>query len=248
MTVLSHQRQRLLGIIAALLLALCVVGCAAEQPAPRTSASAAVQPARSRPPSTPASPSAAPSASLPRPTPREAGAAPVVIAYYQAINEQDYVRAWHLLGASTTSQSYRQFVAGFVGTDHDVLTIVGTAGGTVRIRLRAYQTDGTVDTYAGTYTVRAGIIAGASVHPVQSGSARTCGAPRNPFGYTLCPTGQLIYAPPSSFCSYFDCIPNFPNGTGYVVECNDSMFSHSGGRQGACSYHDGEQRPLYAIR
>jgi hypothetical protein len=31
-----------------------------------------------------------------------------------------------------------------------------------------------------------------------------------------------------------------------VAECNDQMYSHSGGRQGACSYHGGEMRPLYA--
>jgi len=67
-----------------------------------------------------------------------------------------------------------------------------------------------------------------------------CGAPPNPYHLNLCGRGSLVYNPPSDVCSYFSCIPNFPNGTGYMVECNDGMYSMSGGRQGACSYHGGE--------
>jgi hypothetical protein len=29
------------------------------------------------------------------------------------------------------------------------------------------------------------------------------------------------------------------------MQCKDGKFSHSGGRQGSCSYHDGNRRPLY---
>jgi hypothetical protein len=41
-------------------------------------------------------------------------------------------------------------------------------------------------------------------------------------------------------CNYFHCIGNFPNGVGYMVECNDGTYSMSGGRPGACSTHTGE--------
>lgn len=76
--------------------------------------------------------------------------------------------------------------------------------------------------------------------------ANLCGAPPNPWGYNFC-GGGLIYAPDPSFCSYFHCIPSFWQSTnGYVDQCNDGTFSHSGGRSGACSYHGGENRPLYA--
>jgi hypothetical protein len=34
-------------------------------------------------------------------------------------------------------------------------------------------------------------------------------------------------------------IPNYENGNGYRVQCNDGMYSHSGGIQGACSGHGG---------
>lgn len=73
----------------------------------------------------------------------------------------------------------------------------------------------------------------------------TCGAPANPWGYNFC-AGNVIYAVPSDFCSYFPCIKSFWKSTnGYAEECVDGMYSHSGGRPGACSYHSGELRPLY---
>jgi hypothetical protein len=42
------------------------------------------------------------------------------------------------------------------------------------------------------------------------------------------------------FCETHSCIDNFDNGIGYIVQCSDGMWSHSGGRPGACSYHGGE--------
>jgi hypothetical protein len=70
-------------------------------------------------------------------------------------------------------------------------------------------------------------------------------APSNPWGYDFC-LGSLITAPPGSFCIYFACIDNFWNGRGHVEECQDEMFSKSGGIQGSCSYHRGNLRPLYS--
>ncbi|HEV7677504.1 MAG TPA: hypothetical protein VGQ42_02930 [Candidatus Dormibacteraeota bacterium] len=76
--------------------------------------------------------------------------------------------------------------------------------------------------------------------PVQ----QLCGAPSNPWGYNFC-GGTTIASPPANFCGYFNCIPSFWKQTnGYVAQCNDGLFSHSGGRSGACSSHGGEQRPL----
>jgi hypothetical protein len=47
------------------------------------------------------------------------------------------------------------------------------------------------------------------------------------------------------FCSTHECINNFDNGVGYIVQCADGMWSHSGGRPGACSYHGGETSNTY---
>lgn len=67
----------------------------------------------------------------------------------------------------------------------------------------------------------------------------------NPWGYNFNP-GNLIYSVPSGFCGYFSCISTFFNGRGYVVQCQDGMFSKSGGIQGSCSHHGGDRRPLYS--
>lgn len=76
--------------------------------------------------------------------------------------------------------------------------------------------------------------------------ADTCGAPSNPWGFNFCGGGNFITAPPTNFCAYFACIANFWNGRGYAEECNDNMFGKSGGISGSCSYHGGNQQPLYA--
>jgi hypothetical protein len=65
----------------------------------------------------------------------------------------------------------------------------------------------------------------------------------NPWGYNFS-HGSYIYNPPGAFCSYFACIANFWNGKGYVMQCQDGMYSKSGGRSGSCSYHGGNRRPL----
>jgi hypothetical protein len=73
-----------------------------------------------------------------------------------------------------------------------------------------------------------------------------CGAPSNPWNYNFC-GGGTISSPSSNFCNYFHCIPSFWQSTnGYVEECQDSTYSHSGGRSGSCSSHGGNLRALYA--
>jgi hypothetical protein len=73
----------------------------------------------------------------------------------------------------------------------------------------------------------------------------TCGAAANPWGYNFCGRGSYINDPPGSFCDYFDCIPSFWDSTaGYVMQCSDLTYSHSGGRSGSCSHHGGNYRAL----
>jgi len=71
----------------------------------------------------------------------------------------------------------------------------------------------------------------------------------NPWGYNFTP-GNLIYNPPTDFCNYFACVPYFNKlhhtHTGYVVECNDGMYSQFVGRRETCILHSGILRPLYA--
>ncbi|HJQ01202.1 MAG TPA: hypothetical protein VJ851_06360 [Jatrophihabitans sp.] len=102
------------------------------------------------------------------------------------------------------------------------------------------------------YTYRLVVLASSTAWPGRSATvttttpvASTCGAPANPYGYNFCGRGTLIYQPATGICSYFSCIGNFWNGVGYLIQCRDATFSMSGGRQGACSYHDGVLRPVY---
>lgn len=75
--------------------------------------------------------------------------------------------------------------------------------------------------------------------------ASTCGAPANPWGYNFCGRGSFIGSPPADFCDYFDCIASFwENTRGYVMQCEDHTYSHSGGRSGSCSHHGGNYRAL----
>ncbi len=81
--------------------------------------------------------------------------------------------------------------------------------------------------------------------PTPTPSFNYCGAPVNPWHYNFC-GGDRIYLPPATFCAYFSCTGTFWSGDGYVVQCQDSLFSKSGGTSGSCSHHDGYRRPLYA--
>lgn len=93
---------------------------------------------------------------------------------------------------------------------------------------------------------QAPVVTAAPTPPPPAPTAALCGAPQNPMGYNYCGRGSLIASPDPHTCSYFSCINNFFNGSGYMEECNDGMVSMSGGRRGACSYHGGEQRPVYS--
>ena len=100
-------------------------------------------------------------------TTNQAPAGPVatVRAYIAAINAHDYKRAWNLGGSNSGPWSYSQFVQGYSGTQQDTLTIQSVFGNVVTARLSALQTNGTVKTYQGTYTVNNGVITVFHVNP-----------------------------------------------------------------------------------
>ncbi|HEX6540659.1 MAG TPA: hypothetical protein VF040_02805 [Ktedonobacterales bacterium] len=67
----------------------------------------------------------------------------------------------------------------------------------------------------------------------------------NPWGYNFT-QGNRIYKPPAAFCDVFSCVASFWDGSGYVVECQDGIYSKTGGRTGSCGGHGGENRALLA--
>ncbi|MFC7763744.1 hypothetical protein ACFQY4_41250 [Catellatospora bangladeshensis] len=79
---------------------------------------------------------------------------------------------------------------------------------------------------------------------VAADPAAYCEDLQNPWGYTFC-DGEPITEPDAAFCDYFECVKNFWQSKGYVVQCEDGTFSKAGGRGGACVQHGGEKRTLY---
>jgi Protein kinase domain len=92
--------------------------------------------------------------------------AQTVQAYFAAINARNYARAWELDTVVHSNQDYSQFVSGYSDTKRDAVTILSTSGNVVSARLVATQTDGTVKTFQGSYTVTNGRITGTSVQQV----------------------------------------------------------------------------------
>ena len=144
-------RGRTVGLVVGVIVVLALAGAAVAALHARNTPSA---------PSTitsGTSGSASPSVSPTQASSGPLGPAATVQAYFTAINNHDYTRAWNLGGRNTAS-SFSQFESGFTGTARDNVTIVSVSGEVVNVKLVATQTDGTVKDYAGTYTVNDGVI------------------------------------------------------------------------------------------
>ncbi|WP_157878039.1 hypothetical protein [Streptomyces torulosus] len=87
----------------------------------------------------------------------------VVEAYFAAINSGNYERAWALGGKNLQPGSFSSFVNSFEGTASESVTVLSVYGDEVEIELDATQTDGTHRYFAGTYTVRNGVITAADI-------------------------------------------------------------------------------------
>ncbi len=139
---------------------------AATTPAPTTPAATtpAPQPAKTVYVQAPAAPAPAPPAEPAYFTSSTA----VVQQFYQDINDGDYSDAWALGGDNIGGGDYAGWVAGY---DTTVSVSLGTFSATgsdqVQASLSALQSDGTTNTYEGTYTVSGGVIVAASI--VQTG-------------------------------------------------------------------------------
>jgi hypothetical protein len=91
----------------------------------------------------------------------------VVTQYYQDITNHDYTDAWNLGGsniAAQNGQTYDSWVTGYDTTAS--ISLVGQANwnsGAVQTSISAVQTDGSVNTYYGTYYVTNGVITSANI-------------------------------------------------------------------------------------
>ncbi|NJP32015.1 hypothetical protein [Micromonospora thermarum] len=74
-----------------------------------------------------------------------------------------------------------------------------------------------------------------------SSEQELCGAPANPMGYGFC-SGTRIRRPAAEVCDWFDCVPEFWAGRGYLVQCGDGSVSLAGGSSRACGAYGGVRR------
>jgi hypothetical protein len=100
-----------------------------------------------------------------------ASAKAVVDQFYQDLNARTYQAAWQLGGSNLSGGAdYSTWAAGYATTANISASTVQNTGGTVSASITATQADGTVKTYAGTYTVANGVITAA--HITQTGGPR----------------------------------------------------------------------------
>ena len=154
------------GVVLVVAVAVAVTRLSAAHPGPSAGLAAGGSTVASHPvsptPSGPASSSPAP----PSPSATPSGPAAVVQAYYAAINNHQCGTAWNLGGnnlSAAQGQTYQQFCQGFGTTSHDILTVDSVAGNAVTVTIVAQHTDGSSQTYRGSYLVGNGVIQSASV-------------------------------------------------------------------------------------
>jgi hypothetical protein len=91
-------------------------------------------------------------------------ASAVVSQFYQDITDQNYAAAWALGGNNIGGTDYAAWAAGYDTTASiDLGTVSDFGADQVDAGLIATQTDGSVKTYEGTYTVSNGVIVSASI-------------------------------------------------------------------------------------
>lgn len=138
---------------------------AVTSPLPSSPPTAASPPGRAAPTPAASASAASPTGAGGATGPRASGPAATVRAYIAAINHGNYAKAWRL-GGRNAGVSYAKFVTGFAGTARDALKVLSVAGNVVTARLAAYQTDGTLKTFTGTYAVEDRVIAKFDVQQV----------------------------------------------------------------------------------
>ena len=93
-----------------------------------------------------------------------ASAKTVVDRFYQDLNAHRYHAAWQLGGSNLSGGSgYRTWMAGYATTASINASTVQTNHRTVSVNITATQTDGSIKTYTGTYTVAHGAIIAANI-------------------------------------------------------------------------------------
>jgi hypothetical protein len=177
-----------------------------------------------------------------------------VTRYYESINVSDYRAAWKRMPTAARSHagSFAAWKAGYGQTmssdaTNVSATMAGQTSATVTVALRATDLDACADEVRQRFAVTWKLARSGSGWAATSLTARKVSGRSPTTDASSCdevldePLPALSDDPDSSvgFCEIHDCIENFESGSGSIARCADGMYSHSGGRQGACSGHGG---------
>jgi hypothetical protein len=145
----------------------------------------------------------------------------VVRQYYQDINSHDYASAWAMGGSNLNGGTgYDAWVAGYATTSWDSLSTWQYYPGSnaVQVTITATETDGSVRTYAGSYTVSNGVITGGNLEQTSGGSA----APAAPAGLRY--VGNGVYAGPNTSDAFALSVKQAYVDGGYWYQPGTSQF------------------------
>ena len=89
-----------------------------------------------------------------------AGPGSVVYAYYAAVNDRNWPKAWALSGkpAAVDSAAYNQWIDGYACTVRDQVTSVTARGAALLVSVRAEESGGVIQSYRFSYVVRDGVL------------------------------------------------------------------------------------------
>lgn len=243
----------LLGAICALAL---VNGCGSTTTTVTTTASSATS---AVPATTTASSASTPTSTSPSAT-RAGQSTPLgtLAQYWRSISAHEFATAYTYLVPGSVAQAEPQFVSDEQQAGIQSVQFRGRlgsiAGSSATVDVASLITNDAqfgCRTWTGSYELtyqngrwlinRANITPASCTSPqppaAQTGPVATSG-PSSP--QSVEGPGSYSHATDTAFCSTHQCIQNFPNGSGYIVQCVDGKWSHSGGLSGACSYHGGE--------
>jgi hypothetical protein len=181
--------------------------------------------------------------------------------YYEHISDRDFPAAWEILTPSLqrAAGGYERWSRRYANTIFArTRAITALAGGDRRavffLRLVTTDVDGCGNSVVGTSLARWSMMMTpdgwrASDNtlvpldpPRTQANADECAPPVSDDDDGYAPGygrgGRPLYDPGGGTAPGQN-IPNYENGRGYRVQCNDGTYSRSGGIQGACSHHGG---------
>jgi hypothetical protein len=146
----------------------------------------------------------------------------VVQQYYDYINAKNFSAAWDMGGQYIGGSDYNAWAAGYSTTSYVALSTWDYYPGynAVGVTISATQSDGSVRTYAGSYTVSGGVITSASIKQISGGSGSSNVAAPPGLRYV----GNGVYANSNTSSAFALAVKQAYEDGGYWNQAGTSQF------------------------